>query len=464
MRRQARWTRALLSSALVGMCGIACQTVLDIQDPKMRPNATGGEGGDVTEPNGAGTSGTVTMPNGGEGGAAPVTNMSGAAGEAGAPAMKECEAGAVRCTEKTPEICDPTGHWLANTEEADGDCAALCSDGKCVECVATDSPRCAACADDNPTCNSNQPQTCVDGAWVDQDDKPCAQFCVAGVCQTAPSCNAANTDRTTCQGNVSCCESLLVPGGTFKRDFDGGEYGDASFPATISAFRLDKFEVTVGRMRQFVSAFAQLKLKSGAGKSPHIANDPGWDTDYALPPDTDALTAQLRCPGTTWSDMLTDNNDLPLNCVPYNVAYAFCIWDGGRLPTEAEWNFAAAGGDEQRAYPWRAPPTGPAITDDYANYANANPGPIAVGSKPAGDGRWGQSDLAGNVAEWALDYQGDYPSICIDCLNVTPAATRVQRGGAYNMSEDLLLGSFAGNVGPSQAFSVLGFRCARDPN
>src|SRR3954463_13384126 len=58
-------------------------------------------------------------------------------------------------------------------------------------------------------------------------------------------------------GNDNCCNSLMVPGGTYYRSFDvAGDInsGNQSFPATVSAFRLDKYEVTVGRFRAFVAA------------------------------------------------------------------------------------------------------------------------------------------------------------------------------------------------------------------
>jgi formylglycine-generating enzyme required for sulfatase activity len=289
---------------------------------------------------------------------------------------------------------------------------------------------------------------------------------MAGVCETAPSCDLSNTDRTTCQNGQSCCSSFRVPGGAFEL-FNGNEDdGFVAVPTQISEFYLDKYEVTVGRMRQFVTAYAQFKLTlgNGAGKSNHIPDDAGWDTDYdpELPADTDGLVTQLKCPGTTWSDELTANNDLPANCTSFYVAYAFCIWDGGRLPTEAEWNFVAAAGAEQRAYPWQPPVEGPPIAPDYANYDNANPGPIAVGSKPLGAGRWGQSDLAGNVLEWTLDYFAEYPPACNNCLNSTAAPERSQRGGAYTVPADFLLSAFRTSLPPIGLRPTVGFRCARD--
>jgi len=257
-----------------------------------------------------------------------------------------------------------------------------------------------------------------------------------------------------------------VPGGTFKRNYDGGDYfNDPSFPAQVSPFALDKFEVTVGRMRGFVSAYSQLDLKDGDGKSDHIADDKGWSTKYELPADTDTLVAQLKCPGATWVDTLGDNDQLPINCMSFAVAYAFCIWDGGRLPTEAEWNFAAAGGDEQRAYPWKPLAGDAQITDDYAYYAAADHLlPTTVGSRQPGNARWGQSDMAGNVTEWALDYYYDVlpQELCADCMMSTAAPVRSIRGGSYVLGELNQLVAYRGAATPDTVASDIGFRCARD--
>src|SRR5204863_2775333 len=108
-----------------------------------------------------------------------------------------------------------------------------------------------------------------------------------------------------------------------------------------------------------------------SGAHPKIAGS-GWSAAWNknLPANTAALRAAMKCHEAyqSWTDAPSSNETKPVNCLDWYSAFAFCAWDGGRLATEAEWNYAAAGGSEQRYYPWSIPPTSTAIDDSYAAY------------------------------------------------------------------------------------------------
>ena len=281
-----------------------------------------------------------------------------------------------------------------------------------------------------------------------------------------------------------CCSTLIVSGGTFFRSHDvanDGMYPDKSYLASVSPFVLDRFEVTVGRFRKFVEAGTGTQANppsSGAGarRLNGVDGQGGWDPSWAvgLAVNGAALVEAVKCDGNlhSWTDVPGANEALPMNCLTWKEAFAFCVWDGGFLPTEAEWNFAATGGNEQRAYPWSSPAGTLTIDCSYANYGNNGPPycvntPLGsvnhVGStSPLGDGKFGQSDLAGNVWEWALDFHGAHKIPCDDCANLMTSSTRVLRGGSLFDAAPFLR-SYRHSLAPDSRDFNVGVRCARTP-
>jgi formylglycine-generating enzyme len=364
-----------------------------------------------------------------------------------APNQKQCKGTQVQ------ECMD--GSW-SNTEA----CAFACNDGACS----------GECVPGTIQCNRNMRQTCSAASFW-KDDSECTEpgyYCFAGECKLPVSCDAL-ANNCGPAGNENCCLAPTNTGETYNR------INDVKYPATVTDYRLDRFEVTVGRFRKFVDAYPNSKPKSGAGVHPLMLGsgwDPNWDVH--LPQQAADLTQGLKCSAeATWTDVAGANELLPINCVDWYVAFAFCAWDGGRLPTESEWNHAAAGGSEQREYPWSNPANSATIDATYAVYNCEGDGIgqcamgdiLQVASKsPQGDGKWGQTDLAGSMWEWTVDRFGQLMTPCKDCANLTGSDTyRVVRGGGWVIHELLLLNSARYNQSPNLRQRDIGVRCARNP-
>ena len=312
---------------------------------------------------------------------------------------------------------------------------------------------------------------------------------------TAPSCPSSGPGLSDCGANgESCCASLKVPGGTFYRTYandSGGAAQNTADAATISDFRLDKYLVTVGRFRHFVAAWDQgsgYTPEVGSGKHTHLGggkglsdsgaqgtNEGGWVESYNNKLDLTNDTLQCQSGLYTWTTSPGDNDKLPMNCINWFEAYAFCIWDGGFLASEAEYVYAAAGGSEQRRFPWGKAP--PGNGNQYAiwgcNYPDGSgtcDGTLRniapVGTAKAGAGKWGHLDLVGNMIEWYLDYYAaSYANPCTDCANLNSGSGRAPRDGYFGATDETLLQSSYRNNGfyPANRFPSYGFRCARTP-
>jgi sulfatase modifying factor 1 len=357
----------------------------------------------------------------------------------------------------------PSGHGGAGATAIAG-AGGLVGDGGQPETVggAPATPRCGdnqltaaeSCDDGNTTSGDGCDATCkVEPSWV------CAgtpSFCNRSCVKDGAKCGAAS--------NADCCETKSVDAGMFLRNDNEG------LPATISSFGLDTFEVTVGRFRAFVEAYPASRPKKGSGRNAHNAADTGWDSvwDASLPADKAGLLTSLNCgkPNVSWTDAPADHENFPVNCITWYEAEAFCIWDGGRLPTDAEWTYAASGGGEQRYYPWSVPSQNPFIDASFALYGGSEL--ARVGSKPAkSNSKWGQADMAGSVWEWVQDWALEPipDGTCVDCANLETSVARIYRGGAYNVQAMTLATANATNRGhgyPADQVDVLGTRCARN--
>ena len=161
----------------------------------------------------------------------------------------------------------------------------------------------------------------------------------------------------------------------------------------------------------------------------------------------------------------------PAITMSWYAANIYCQWLSKvtgrkyRLPTEAEWEYAAAGGEENRRYPWGA--TAPDANS--ANYVASDDKPfVVVGSYPDGMGRWGHYDMAGSVWEWVFGYYGtawygEGGLNCDNCANLTSSWSghRIRRGGGYKSAAgELRAVSRASDIGASPRY---GLRCARSP-
>lgn len=282
-------------------------------------------------------------------------------------------------------------------------------------------------------------------------------------------------------GNEGCCSTRDVAGGTHSRG------NNATYPATVTSYRLDRFEVTVGRFRIFIDALIDgWKPAAGSGKHAHLNGgqgltlisggyELGWNdawNDRLATMTHEKWTEALSCGSLpTWTDAPGPGDTRPASCMSWYEAYAFCIWDGGFLPSEAEWSYAAAGGAEQRELPWSNPPSSSAEDCAHANFDGpgfggppcVDAGAQSVGlTSPQGDGKWGQADLAGNVYEWNLDaFVSQYSNPCVDCADTSAPNSRVARGGAFTSPDDNIFTSFRRSVPAAWRLEYVGLRCAR---
>lgn len=330
----------------------------------------------------------------------------------------------------------------------------VCAEGRCAgaaACAATSTLCGNYCADlrTDPGHCGRCSQRCPDGV-----------MCVDGRC--AGSGGGPSTPAPTAAGR-SCepegapgCGHVVVRGGTFTMgDLDAREAAPLRPAITVDDFALDTYEVTVARFRRFWEAGHP--APDGAVAYPGGVVVP-WEGAVTEPPRGGARTCM-------WSERAGDAESRPINCVDWYTAQAFCVWDGGRLPTEAEWEWAARGPDA-RAWVWgsadvarevcwlgaTARPGAPCRVDDPGYRVDLSP--------------FGAAQMAGNVTEWTADRWSAYAELMTASRNpvaLPPSSTgRVTRGGSWDDDHLVTLRAASRAAhGERDDYACLGFRCAR---
>ncbi len=298
---------------------------------------------------------------------------------------------------------------------------------------------------------------------------------------------------------------VWIPGGEFAMGSEEPAAGVDARPVhrvAVDGFWMDATEVTNEQFAGFVEATGYLTV---AERPPRAEDYPGPPPEnlvagsvvfsppaHAVPLD-DPLRWWLYVPGASWRHPQGPASDLqgrsrhPVVHVAYEDGLAYAAWAGKRLPTEAEWEWAARGGLDGKEFVWGEEPMpgGRAMANTFEGHfphhdtaADGFAGTAPAASFPPN--AYGLFDMAGNVWEWVSDwYRPDtYASRAAGGLTRNPTgpadsfdpaepglAKRVQKGGSF-LCTDQYCGRFRpagrGKGAPDTGSDHLGFRCVRD--
>ena len=259
-------------------------------------------------------------------------------------------------------------------------------------------------------------------------------------------CPTENDDDTT---SVDYCADydpsapipvdwVSIPGGTFEMGSEDGDEDELPIhTVTVPSFEMWRTEVTVAQYAQCYCAGVCFEPYVCVNSNLYHWGKPGYQ-------------------------------DYPIGCINWENGTVFCEWAGGRLPSEAEWEYAARSGGQDISYPWgdEQPNCDYAVMPgelDDSGCAEGSTWPVC--SKPAGDTEHGLCDMAGNLGEYVEDrYHDSYHGAPSDGSAWGSPDTygyiAVTRGGAFGSTADQLRVSDR-LCAPTGGMETASFRCAR---
>ena len=308
-----------------------------------------------------------------------------------------------------------------------------------------------------------------------------------------PKINTGNTPHGEAPDGM-----VWIPGGQFYMGIADADFPDANIvhPVYVDGFWMDKTEVTNEQYAKFVEA---TKFLTDAEKTINPRDYPEvraseWTPEklqpfsivFRKPPPNASVDLHehswwQREPGASWQHPEGPNSTIqgqekyPVVHISYNDAVAYCKWARRRLPTEAEWEFAARGGLDRKLFPWgdEKNPDGKWRCNIWqGNFPVENTkedgfeGTAPVASYPAN--AFGLHDMSGNVWEWCADwYQTNYyrKSPRRNPQGPDSGMKRVQRGGSFLCADSYCARYLLGTRGSGDVRSAAnhtGFRCVMD--
>lgn len=329
-------------------------------------------------------------------------------------------------------------------------------------------------------------------------------------CLNVPSRFAATTtDSIVAGGDTSVAGMQLIPGGSFQMGGDNEQAAADEYPkhtVTVNAFWMDETEVTNAQFKKFVDATGYITTAE---------RKPDWEAlkktvppGTPKPPDSVMVAASLVfqqsngpvnlneysqwwawVAGADWkhpegpNSSIVGKENYPVVHVSWGDAVAYCKWAGKRLPTEAEWEFAARGGLKNNIYPWgnehinAGKPKANSWEGKFPYYNEKKDGSVTSAPvKTFAPNGYGLYDMAGNVWEWCSDWYNDTHYKTASAKNPQgPAKSfdpddpftpkRVLRGGSFLCNDSYCSGYRVARrmkSSPDTGLEHTGFRCVRD--